>query len=468
MVVSGTVIEQTGDGNVKVRTQAGEVSLKTPTPLPQDRQVTLQIPPGNPPMKALVFMVGPPLPQATAPPVAAAAAVPAPPPQVTASNPPPPTGAPAPAVAPHVAARCAGSGGHGDPGDRRVHQPSSGPAGPGRTAAAPAPLALRQLPVPPAPSASAGQSGASRPRPLRHRRPSTDRQSQGTLRPRSHAARPASAPPAPAPRTGTAVTPAGQDTASRSGTACTARAAPVQAPPAPAPPAPAAPPARSGSSRQHPLRLRLRLSPPLSRCRLSSRETLSRCASWRCRRSRQRSRAGPASQPQPSPAGTGTAATPPAASSPPTLAATVAGTTSAGQPIVTTDRGVMVLNTRTPLAPGTQVTIGLPPVRPAPAEPFDPLRGQDWPALRETLEVLAKADPAGHPHPGERDPAPGQWATGRHPDGLHQRRQEGRCPRVAGREDDEGAGSAWPDGSAGKAGGRFQAACPSGGGSPAG
>src|SRR3954453_15498682 len=94
VVVSGTVIEQTGDGNVKVRTQAGEVSLKTPTPLPQDRQVTLQIPPGNPPMKALVFMVGPPLPQATAPMV---------PPQMAISNLPPPAGAPAPVVASHVA-----------------------------------------------------------------------------------------------------------------------------------------------------------------------------------------------------------------------------------------------------------------------------------------------------------------------------------------------------------------------------
>jgi hypothetical protein len=92
-------------------------------------------------------------------------------------------------------------------------------------------------------------------------------------------------------------------------------------------------------------------------------------------------------QPQASP--------PPAASALPTLAATVAGTTSTGQPIVTTDRGVMVLNTRTPLAPGTQVTIGLPPARPAPVETFDPLRGQDWPALSETLDVLAKADPAG-------------------------------------------------------------------------
>jgi hypothetical protein len=78
----------------------------------------------------------------------------------------------------------------------------------------------------------------------------------------------------------------------------------------------------------------------------------------------------------------------------PTLTATVAGTTSAGQPIVTTERGVMVLNTRTPLPHGTQVSIGLPPVRPAPEEPFDPLRGQDWPALRETLDVLAKADPS--------------------------------------------------------------------------
>jgi hypothetical protein len=97
----------------------------------------------------------------------------------------------------------------------------------------------------------------------------------------------------------------------------------------------------------------------------------------------------PATSPPPPVAGA------PATSSPPVLTATVAGTTNAGQPIVTTDRGVMVLNTRTPLAQGAQVTIGLPPVRPAPAEPFDPLRGNDWPALRETLEVLSKADPAG-------------------------------------------------------------------------
>jgi hypothetical protein len=62
----------------------------------------------------------------------------------------------------------------------------------------------------------------------------------------------------------------------------------------------------------------------------------------------------------------------------------------------------MVLNTRTPLAPGTQVTIGLPPARPAPVETFDPLRGQDWPALSETLDVLAKADPA---------PGPAPWRT---------------------------------------------------------
>jgi hypothetical protein len=95
----------------------------------------------------------------------------------------------------------------------------------------------------------------------------------------------------------------------------------------------------------------------------------------------------------PQPAAPPAAAAPPSAPAFPTLAATVAGTTSAGQPIVTTERGVMVLNTRTPLPHGTQVAIGLPTVRPAPAEPFDPLRGQDWPALRETLEVLSKADP---------------------------------------------------------------------------
>ena len=101
----------------------------------------------------------------------------------------------------------------------------------------------------------------------------------------------------------------------------------------------------------------------------------------------------PTPLPSPVPAPVATPSAP--ASTLPTLTATVAGTTSAGQPIVTTERGVMVLNTKTPLPHGTEVTIGLPPVRPAPPEPFDPLRGQDWPALRETLETLAKADPAG-------------------------------------------------------------------------
>jgi hypothetical protein len=77
------------------------------------------------------------------------------------------------------------------------------------------------------------------------------------------------------------------------------------------------------------------------------------------------------------------------------MAATVAGMTSQGQPILATDQGVVVLNTRTPLPQGTQVTIGLPPSRPEPAEPFDPLRGRDWATLRDALEVLARADPGG-------------------------------------------------------------------------
>jgi hypothetical protein len=75
------------------------------------------------------------------------------------------------------------------------------------------------------------------------------------------------------------------------------------------------------------------------------------------------------------------------------LPATVAGTTTTGQPILTTERGVLVLNTRVPLPPGAQVTVALPPPAPATDEPFDALRGGDWPALQETLETLAKADP---------------------------------------------------------------------------
>ncbi|UEM20243.1 hypothetical protein JL100_024700 [Skermanella mucosa] len=83
-----------------------------------------------------------------------------------------------------------------------------------------------------------------------------------------------------------------------------------------------------------------------------------------------------------------------------TLPATVAGTTNTGQPILTTDNGVLVLNTRAPmppgsLPPGTRVAVSLPAPPPAADQPFDALRGRDWPALQDALDVLARTDPAG-------------------------------------------------------------------------
>lgn len=68
VVVTGTVIGETPDGLTRVRTAAGEVQMQSPTPLPADKPVTLQIPAGSPPPKAIVLA------QPTAAPAAAAAA----------------------------------------------------------------------------------------------------------------------------------------------------------------------------------------------------------------------------------------------------------------------------------------------------------------------------------------------------------------------------------------------------------
>lgn len=67
VVVTGTVAGETPDGMTRVRTAAGEVLLKSPVPLPADKPVTLQIPAGSPPPKAVVLAQLPAQPQ-TAPP----------------------------------------------------------------------------------------------------------------------------------------------------------------------------------------------------------------------------------------------------------------------------------------------------------------------------------------------------------------------------------------------------------------
>ena len=55
VVLTGTVADQAPDGLTRVRTQAGDVLLKSPAPLPADRPVTLQIAAGQPPGRAVVL-----------------------------------------------------------------------------------------------------------------------------------------------------------------------------------------------------------------------------------------------------------------------------------------------------------------------------------------------------------------------------------------------------------------------------
>ncbi|HYE51362.1 MAG TPA: hypothetical protein VEB20_17315 [Azospirillaceae bacterium] len=78
-----------------------------------------------------------------------------------------------------------------------------------------------------------------------------------------------------------------------------------------------------------------------------------------------------------------------------TVAGTVAGATRDGQAVVATPAGTLVLQARSDLPVGAPVLleVGRTPDAAVPA-PLDPLRGGDWPALREAMVVLAATDPA--------------------------------------------------------------------------
>ena len=57
ILLSGTVSEQKPGGALVLRTQIGELTIRSQTPLPLDKVLTLQIPPGAPPVRAQVFVV---------------------------------------------------------------------------------------------------------------------------------------------------------------------------------------------------------------------------------------------------------------------------------------------------------------------------------------------------------------------------------------------------------------------------
>lgn len=81
----------------------------------------------------------------------------------------------------------------------------------------------------------------------------------------------------------------------------------------------------------------------------------------------------------------------------PVTVATVTGAQVGGQPVVATDRGLLVLQAHPGLPAGTRLTLeALPP--PAPTTlprlaPLDPMGSRDWPALQHALDALAQSDP---------------------------------------------------------------------------
>lgn len=81
----------------------------------------------------------------------------------------------------------------------------------------------------------------------------------------------------------------------------------------------------------------------------------------------------------------------------PVAVATVTGTLVGGQPVVSTDRGLLVLQAHPGLPAGTRLTLeAVPAPTPSPLPPLgpiDPFGARDWPALQHALDALSQTDP---------------------------------------------------------------------------
>lgn len=62
ILLSGMITGQQEGGALILRAQVGELIIRSPQPLPSDRVLMLQIPPGAPPVRAQVPVMGPVLP----------------------------------------------------------------------------------------------------------------------------------------------------------------------------------------------------------------------------------------------------------------------------------------------------------------------------------------------------------------------------------------------------------------------
>jgi len=85
----------------------------------------------------------------------------------------------------------------------------------------------------------------------------------------------------------------------------------------------------------------------------------------------------------------------PGAAGPPPVDATLVATTRAGQPVLSTPQGTLVLQARSDLPAGTALTVQLQAPAPLPAilPPLDLAQGTEWPALKEVMGMLAASDP---------------------------------------------------------------------------
>ncbi|CAO3453258.1 hypothetical protein [Azospirillum argentinense] len=439
VVLTGTVVGTTPEGLARVRTQAGELLVQTPTPLPADKPVTLQITPAQVLLeqaqatptdsaaasptqslaaKVLVLTQG--TASTTAPNVPTAPTTSGPaqiiPGQTGAAR---PQGSATPVVilpSPASATPTAGPAGQPLPlllpgsivpalviaaAPKPPAPPGAAPALPGQPTATPA--AAPPLPgtdggsgTTPAPAqASQPNAGASPPQappaasgasPLPGK-PMLD----STVELGGDAAHPGGDLPEPAsPTKPPPAKPAGEPVLTQGGTVAlkilTVTPPPDQpqaAPPDDGSPSPDGqsagnPPRKDGAPPQP-------ASPPP--------------AAPQSAPASPRGTATPAATPTMPGADTGTATATPDTPDGPLLKGTVAGSTPQGQPILATPQGMLALNVQASLPQGSAVTAALTdPTRalqtappPLAAEP-GPLSERDWPAMRQLLSALAGVD----------------------------------------------------------------------------
>ncbi|WP_448188391.1 hypothetical protein [Azospirillum sp. sgz301742] len=380
VALTGTVAGTTPEGLTRIRTQMGDVLLDLAATLSADKPVTVQISPGQPPGRAMVF--------ANTPPTTGQAGAAPPQPQ--------PAGTP-PAVL--------------------LTLPSAAPAAPG--AAVPLLLPGSVLPAlvlaaakpatPPGPSAPTSAAPASRPTPA----------TAAPAAPSSAApTAPTAAPPAPASTAQPAAPPAGPPSGAPvqlGGDAAHPGASPTlpngakpevkpdpTAAPKAAPQAAPAPQTTSEAGPQTTPKATPQAVPDAAPQPLQPSSVPAKPAPMLVQGATVALKVVSVAQP-------GTAApipleapltSLPAADNDrgPLLHGTVAGATPQGQPILATRQGMLVLTTQGPLPPGTRATVVLTdPLRAqhaaAPHGAEAPADAKDWPALRQVMAALAAADP---------------------------------------------------------------------------